>query len=187
MAYILQLFDRFMNHVAHRYVTTGDIIPRRFSLILFVPLLVVLVLQGKDSVQGALKQAEPLPAVPHYIQDFRRNLPRGHILAGKVLKHKCKGGDDLMILSRRYYKYTKIFIHADFRDQIKRLHPNAFKGRFCKKGVVLTIPEPLLKPIQNRPLDLPADRELSSIDLQGGQYRPWPAEPRNKETQTSQR
>ena len=79
--------------------------------------------------------------------------------------HTCKAGDTLHSLLRDYYKHSYIFLRDDFKSAFLELNPELKSSSSCKAQTVVTIPDPIVKAIENTPLSVHPESENRSMTV----------------------
>lgn len=100
-----------------------------------------------------LHDTEQEPVAETHAESMR--LPEGAVGSGGRLFHRCSAGDSLKKIAQAYYSYTHIFVRDDFRARLEAENREAFHKRtICTVGATVQIPEPMLEPLKNQPLNM---------------------------------
>lgn len=163
--FFLHLIDRIFDRITIRYTRSGRL-GRSLSPVLLVPAVLLFVSIGV--IQGALRKPRVQEStVPPQVRLFLEGLPKEHEVRDGQLRHRCEKRTSLKRLVRTYYSYSRVFEHDELERQFEQLNPGSIAQGRCEEGAVVTVPEGLLKPLQNAPLGWKVDREVRAIYLQG--------------------
>ncbi|MBW7857351.1 MAG: hypothetical protein H3C43_03390 [Leptonema sp. (in: Bacteria)] len=84
------------------------------------------------------------------IVPIKPNLPEGAQIENGHLVHYCKKGDSILKIAKQYYSYSHIFIRDELKDALIAMNPNL--KRSCNENETVVIPEPILEPMNNQPI-----------------------------------
>lgn len=100
---------------------------------------------ARESATTAPVHADSTPAL---------QLPEGGSIVDGRIVHECKDGDTAQKLMRLYYSHSRIFVRDDLKEALVRENSALSSRHGCKKGDLISIPEPIIEPLKNRPLQM---------------------------------
>lgn len=125
-----------------------------------------------DLSQWMAPAAEHQPVVDPEVARFQEGLPEEAVIEeGKIL-HRCHRPLSAAYLAREYYSYSGLFSRDQIMEAMIRENPDAFNKQYCRPGSNVAIPEPLLRPIENRPLGWAKESPVRAIYLRGDNTTP---------------
>jgi hypothetical protein len=156
---------------------------RKFRVLVVLLLLVTLALPAISMVPR-FQRRPPSPdrQRDQIVARFRADLPPDARIewtadATARLWHRCSkersaGERDALRIARLYYDFSEIFVFDDLAMAIRAANPDSFEGERCKADYEIAIPEPLLEPLQNRPLGWDEREPVHAMYLRGENTRP---------------
>lgn len=86
------------------------------------------------------------------LESAKLSLPEGGQIENGQIVHYCKNGDSVLKIAKSYYSFSHIFERDELKDALIAVNPNL--KRNCQTNEVVIIPEPILEPVQNQPLEM---------------------------------
>lgn len=178
MSGLILFVVRFFEKVADRY-TAYYISPRRrfhrrhfFALSLIsVFAAAAFVVVPSLPIQSAFQQKQPKP-LPRHIAEHRAKLPPAASARDGKLYFFCNTRTSPRTIAREFYDFSHVFGTRKLAAALEETNPGAFVKGVCKPGSRITIPQPALEPIQNRPLGWDLRRSVKAIYLRGENSTP---------------
>ena len=105
--------------------------------------------------------------MPRHIAEFRAGLPPAGAIREDKLYFFCNTRTSPRTIAREFNDYSLIFGQKNIAARMEAENPEAFHKGVCKPGTRISIPEPLLEPLQNRPLGWDPRKPVKAIYLRG--------------------
>lgn len=152
---------------------------RRSRRVWAVLLLIVVAIAPAISMVPVLRNIQsppqPVAAVSAAVQQFRADLPESAEIDAKTnaLTASCTKGRSVERIARQYLKFSRFFTRSELARAIVEANPQAFRRTHCQRDDErIAIPQPLLKPIQNKALGWSAHTPVRAVYLRGDNTRP---------------
>ncbi|MCB1314460.1 MAG: hypothetical protein KDK27_00830 [Leptospiraceae bacterium] len=124
--------------------------------------------QQDDSEQARLKHAQELMTIRGWLD----TLPEGARPVGEQLFHMCTEKKSAARIARAYGDFSWILDRAELETALLSRNSTQFQGDYCRVGSRIEIPVPVLRPIDNQPLNWSVTEPIHAIYLQGMNFRP---------------
>ena len=167
---LITVIERIVDRIGIIFIKTNRS-TSIISLLVITLILLFSILTGMKSIRGALFNSKH-SELPAFITEFRRKLPEGHLIKNNRLHHVCNKGRSVRYLARKYYRYTNIYTFTNLRQKFLDYNQYLFKNNHCIRGKIITVPDPILQPIENHPLNWTIKTEIRAVYLQGKNTRP---------------
>jgi hypothetical protein len=122
---------------------------------------VLLLLAGSVLLLNARESVSPVDQQDRQVWQ----LPEGGRIVDGSIVHECRDGDTAQKLMQLYYSYSRIFTRDALKEALIRENTVLSSKKGCKKGDLVKIPDPLIEPVKNRPLEI--NEPVRAIYLRG--------------------
>ena len=176
--FLIHRLEGLIDRLSLRYTRKGRFLGVKSTIFSVGLLLSLLLGLGMTAdIRGALQSKNihetKAPSLPPYLKAFRADLPAQHQIQGERLFHNCKTPVSATLLAKKYYKYSRVYLHSELTSAIIKTNQNAFrKNGVCIQSKRIEIPQPLLRPLTNEPMGISLKTEARAIYLQGHNARP---------------
>lgn len=124
--------------------------------------------------EPAIYRSEPKIPMPLSLSTalFRSGLPAPAFVKGGRLYHNCRRGESARELAKKYDAFSKIYDPRRLQLALQYVNAFLFSEGVCNRNAFVVIPEPILQPLQNRPLGLPKGAAIRAVYLRAENMQP---------------